>query len=44
MSKALKERAPRIKVHDVNETPDAEVEPARRVADVEIDWTAMEKA
>lgn len=44
MSKTLKERAPRITVHDVNKTPDAEVEPARKVAEVEIDWTAMEKA
>jgi hypothetical protein len=44
MSKTLKERAPRITVHDVNETPDADVEPARKVAEVEIDWTAMEKA
>ena len=44
MSKALKERAPRITVHDVNETPDADVEPAPKVAKVEIDWTAMEKA
>jgi hypothetical protein len=44
MSKALKERAPRITVHDVNETPEADVEPARKVAEVEIDWTAMEKA
>jgi len=43
MSKALKERAPRITVHDVNEKPDADVEPARRVAEVEIDWTAFEK-
>ena len=44
MSKALTERAPRITVHDVNEIPDADVEPARKVAEVEIDWTAMEKA
>jgi len=44
MSKALKERAPRITVHDVNETPEADVEPAPKVAEVEIDWTAMEKA
>jgi hypothetical protein len=44
MSKALKERAPRITVHDVSEKPDADVEPARKVAEVEIDWTAMEKA
>lgn len=44
MSRALKERAPRITVHDVNEKPDADVEPASRVAEVEIDWTAMEKA
>ena len=44
MSRALKERAPRITVHDVNEKPDADVEPARKVAEVEIDWTAMEKA
>jgi hypothetical protein len=44
MSKALKERAPRITVHDVNEKPDADREPARKVAEVEIDWTAMEKA
>jgi len=44
MSKALKERAPRITVHDVNEKPDADVESARKVADVEIDWTAMERA
>jgi len=43
MSKALKERAPRITVHDVNEKPDADVEPAGKVAEVEIDWTAMEK-
>lgn len=43
MSKALKERAPRITVHDVNEKPDADVEPARKVAEVEIDWTALEK-
>lgn len=44
MSKALKERAARITVHDVNEAPDADVEPTRRAAEVEIDWTAMEKA
>jgi hypothetical protein len=44
MSKALKERAPRITVYDVNEKPDANGEPARKVAEVEIDWTAMEKA
>jgi hypothetical protein len=44
MSKALKERAPSITVYDVNEKPDADGEPARKVADVEIDWTAMEKA
>ena len=44
MSKALKERAPRITVHDVNEKPDADGELARKVAEVEIDWTAMEKA
>lgn len=44
MSKTLKERAPRITVHDVNETPDADVEPTRSVAEVEIDWTAMEKS
>ncbi len=44
MSKALKERAPRITVHDVDEKPDADAEPARKVAEVEIDWTAMEKA
>lgn len=44
MSKALKERAPRITVHDVNEKPNADVEPARKIAEVEIDWTAMEKA
>ena len=44
MSKALTERAPRITVHDVNEKPDADVEPARMVAEVEIDWSAMEKA
>ena len=44
MSKALKERAPRITVHDVNETLDAGVEPAPKVAKVEIDWTEMEKA
>lgn len=44
MTKALKERAPRITVHDVNEKPDADREPARKVAEVEIDWTAMEKA
>ncbi|MGC2741586.1 MAG: hypothetical protein WA672_00255 [Candidatus Angelobacter sp.] len=44
MSKALKERAPRITVYDVNEKPDADGEPARKVADVEIEWTAMEKA
>jgi hypothetical protein len=43
MSKALKERAPRITVHDVNEKPEADIEPARKVAEVEIDWTAMEK-
>lgn len=44
MSKALKERAPRITVHDVSEAPDADVEPTQKVAEVEIDWTAMEKA
>ena len=44
MSKALKERAPRITVHDVNEKPDTDGESARKVAEVEIDWTAMEKA
>lgn len=44
MSRALKERAPRITVHDVNEKPDTDVEPASKVAEVEIDWTAMEKA
>jgi len=44
MSKALKERAPRITVHDVNEKPNVDVEPARKIAEVEIDWTAMEKA
>lgn len=44
MSKALKERAPRITVHDVNETADADGESARKAAEVEIDWTAMEKA
>jgi hypothetical protein len=44
MSKVLKERAPRITVHDVNEKPDGDVESARKVADVEIDWTALEKS
>ena len=44
MSKALKERAPRITVRDVNEKPNADVEPARKIAEVEIDWTAMETA
>ena len=44
MSKALKERAPRITVHDVNEKPNVDVEPARKIAEVEIDWTAMENA
>jgi len=44
MSKALKERAPRITVHDFNEKPDADVEPVSSVAEVEIDWTAMDRA
>ena len=44
MSKALKERAPRITVHDVNEKPDVDVEASGKVADVEIDWTALEKS
>jgi hypothetical protein len=44
MSKALKERAPRITVHDVNEKPDTDGESTHKVAEVEIDWTAMEKA
>ncbi|MDP2270484.1 MAG: hypothetical protein Q8K32_07095 [Archangium sp.] len=43
MSKALKERASRITVHDVNENP-VELELSQKVADVEIDWTAMEKS
>jgi hypothetical protein len=43
MSKALAERAPRITVHDVNEMPVAEVESTGKAADVEIDWTALER-
>lgn len=41
MSKALKERAPRITVHDFAKAP--EEEPKRGVAKVEIDWTGMVK-
>lgn len=41
MAKALKERASRITVHDVDEAPVDE--PKRSVDAVEIDWTAMEK-
>jgi hypothetical protein len=44
VSKALSERAPRITVHDVNETPVSEVEATGTAADVEIDWTALEKS
>jgi hypothetical protein len=44
MSKTLKERAPRITVHDVNEKSDGDVESARKVVDVEIDWTALDKS
>lgn len=43
MSKALKERAPRITVHDVNDKP-ADPGAAGPVRDVEIDWTALEKS
>lgn len=42
MTNALKERAPRITVHDVNAEPGAEAEAGRKVADVEIDWPALE--
>lgn len=43
MTKALKERAPRITVQDVHGEPGAEADVGRNVADVVVDWSALEK-
>lgn len=43
MTAALQERASRITVRDVAAPAGTEVDPVRRSADVEIEWTASEK-